>query len=98
LAGHLYIGTSGWNYDERRDAFYQETPKREWLGFCARIFCAVEINATFYRLQRRETFRRWRAATPEGFRFALKANRNTAIAHAPFDAMQLMKFTGAARD
>ncbi len=75
MAGHLYIGTSGWNYDEWRDAFYQETPKREWLGFCARIFSAVEINATFYRLQRRETFRRWRAATPEGFRFALKANR-----------------------
>lgn len=75
MAGRLYIGTSGWNYDEWRDAFYQDTPKREWLGFCARIFSAVEINATFYRLQRRETFRRWRAATPEGFWFALKANR-----------------------
>ncbi len=75
MVGRLYIGTSGWNYDEWRDAFYQKTPKREWLGFCALIFCAVEINATFYRLQRRETFRRWRAATPESFRFALKANR-----------------------
>jgi len=75
LAGRVYIGTSGWNYDEWRDAFYQETPKREWLGFCARVFSAVEINATFYRLQSRETLRRWRETTPAGFRFALKANR-----------------------
>ncbi len=91
MAGHLYIGTSGWNYDERRDAFYQETPKREWLGFCARIFCAVEINATFYRLQRRETFRRWRAATPEGFRYALKANRYLTHNRKLADPLQVIR-------
>jgi uncharacterized protein YecE (DUF72 family) len=75
MAGHAYVGTSGWNYDEWKDVFYQETPKRDWLSFCARVFTAVEINATFYRLQRSETFRRWREATPEDFRFAIKANR-----------------------
>lgn len=75
MAGQVYVGTSGWNYDEWKDAFYQETPKGQWLSFCAWVFSAVEINASFYRLQSRETFRRWRDATLEGFRFALKGNR-----------------------
>ncbi len=69
------IGTSGWNYDAWREGFYGICPRRGWLGFCAQRFSAVEVNATFYRLQRKETFARWREETPAGFRFALKANR-----------------------
>lgn len=70
-----FIGTSGWNYPAWRDAFYGGRPAKQWLRFCAERFSAVEVNATFYRLQRRETFARWRAETPPGFRFAIKANR-----------------------
>lgn len=69
------MGTSGWNYDAWRAVFYGQRPKNEWLGFCARHFSAIEVNATFYRLQNRETFERWRAETPPDFRFAIKANR-----------------------
>jgi uncharacterized protein YecE (DUF72 family) len=36
-------------------------------------FNAVEINSTFYRPHRPQTFQRWAAATPDGFRFAMKA-------------------------
>ena len=75
MPGHLYIGTSGWNYDAWRDGFYAGVPRKDWLRFCARRFTAIEINATFYRLQSKETFQRWRAETPAGFRFAIKANR-----------------------
>jgi uncharacterized protein YecE (DUF72 family) len=69
------VGTSGWNYDHWRDTFYARHPKAHWLRLCAQHFPAIEVNATFYRLQRRETYQRWRAQTPPDFRFAIKANR-----------------------
>jgi uncharacterized protein YecE (DUF72 family) len=74
-AGHAFIGTSGWSYEGWRAGFYGPLPKAHWLRFCARQFTGIEVNATFYRLQRAETFARWRAQTPAGFRFAIKANR-----------------------
>ena len=70
-----FIGTSGWNYPAWREAFYGDAPARRWLSFCAERFSAIEVNATFYRLQSRETFARWRDATPPQFRFAIKGNR-----------------------
>jgi len=69
------VGTSGWNYPAWRATFYGDCPARLWLPFCAERFSAIEVNTTFYRLQSRETFVRWRNATPPGFRFAIKANR-----------------------
>ena len=75
VTGHAYIGTSGWNYDSWRTSFYAECKKAEWLAHCARHFSAIEVNATFYRLQSRATFQRWRAETPDDFRFAMKSNR-----------------------
>lgn len=70
-----FIGTSGCNYENWRDGFYAGCPKREWLAHCAAHFSGIEVNATFYRLQTAQTFGRWRAETPAGFRFAIKANR-----------------------
>ncbi len=75
MAGCAYIGTSGWNYRGWRGDFYGDTPRKEWLCFCAERFGAIEINATFYRLQSKATFARWREETPADFRFAMKANR-----------------------
>ena len=75
MAGRAYIGTSGWGYDGWAEAFYGGLPKQDWLRFCAEKFSAIEVNATFYRLQSRETFRRWGHETPREFRFAIKANR-----------------------
>ena len=73
--GHVYIGTSGWNYDSWRADFYRGLARRRWLAFCAERFTGIEVNATFYRLQDKNTFRRWRDETPADFRFALKGNR-----------------------
>lgn len=73
--GRAFIGTSGWSYDSWRTSFYEGKPQKDWLAYCAARFTAIEANATFYRLQSVETFRRWRNATPPGFRFAIKANR-----------------------
>lgn len=71
----VYIGTSGWSYAAWKDRFYRGVARKDWLPFCAQRFTGLEINASFYRLQDAATFERWRTQTPEGFRFALKANR-----------------------
>lgn len=75
MGGKAYIGTSGWNYEGWRELFYEGRPARVWLRYCASRFDAIEVDATFYRLQSVATFRRWREETPAGFRFAIKANR-----------------------
>jgi len=75
VTANLWIGTSGWNYDHWRDLFYTGTKKDQWLQFYSARFNAVEINATFYRLQDKKTFQRWYEQTPDDFRFCIKANR-----------------------
>lgn len=71
----LFIGTSGWNYDEWKDGFYAGVKRDDRLVHYAGRFDAVEANATFYRLQKPATLKHWRDATPDGFRFAIKGNR-----------------------
>jgi len=74
-AGRLFVGTSGWHYAAWREGFYGGRPARDWLRICGERFSGLEINATHYRLQGAATLRRWRDATPRGFRFAIKAHR-----------------------
>ena len=69
------IGTSGWNYKTWKTSFYAGVQQKDWLRFCAQRFTGIEVNATFYRLQEKRTFERWREETPEYFRFAIKGNR-----------------------
>lgn len=71
----LFIGTSGWNYDEWKAGFYAGLRRADRLPHYARQFDAVEVNATFYRLQNPETLAHWRDETPDHFRFAIKGNR-----------------------
>jgi uncharacterized protein YecE (DUF72 family) len=75
MSARAYIGTSGWNYESWKASFYRGVPRRQWLAYCASRFSAIEVNATFYRLPSRSTFRRWREETPPEFRFAIKAHR-----------------------
>jgi uncharacterized protein YecE (DUF72 family) len=71
-----YVGASGFSYPEWRGTFYPADAKPpEFLGHYAERLSAVELNNTFYRLPAEEQFRRWAEATPEGFRFAVKAPR-----------------------
>jgi len=60
MAGKAYIGTSGWNYKSWRNDFYCDTPQKQWLRFCAEHFSSIEVNSTFYRLQEKSTFKKWR--------------------------------------
>ncbi len=70
-----YVGLSGWNYRHWKDTFYKGVSSREWLAFASRQVQALEVNATFYRRQKRETLEKWRTLVPEGFPFILKVNR-----------------------
>jgi len=70
------IGTSGWLYPRWRKTFYPEgLPHARELEHIATRFNSVELNGSFYSLQRAECYLQWRAATPEGFVFAVKGSR-----------------------
>ncbi len=74
--GTVRIGISGWRYPGWRGVFYPAgLAQRRELEFAAEQFPSVEINGTFYSLQRPASFRAWSAATPEGFVFSVKAPR-----------------------
>jgi uncharacterized protein YecE (DUF72 family) len=75
-AGRIRVGVGGWDYDPWRESFYPlGLPKSKQLGHMAARLTAVEINATYYKLQKPELFERWAKAVPENFRFALKGSR-----------------------
>ena len=70
------IGISGWRYDPWRGVFYPEgMPQRRELEFCGRHFPTVELNGSFYSLQRPEYYSQWYEETPAGFVFAVKGSR-----------------------
>src|SRR5438046_6575156 len=73
----VQIGCSGWNYDHwRNGVFYPpRCPPREWLDYYARHFDTVEVNATFYRLPRRDAVANWVRTSPAGFEFPAKMTR-----------------------
>jgi len=75
-AGTIRIGISGWNYKPWRGVFYPEglTQKRE-LEYASEQFRTIEINGTFYSMQRPSSFASWRERTPEGFVFSVKGPR-----------------------
>jgi uncharacterized protein YecE (DUF72 family) len=77
LACEVFVGTAGWSIPRAcAEAFPADGSGLE--RYAAR-FNAVEINSTFYRSHRSTTFERWRAITPPGFRFSVKAPK--AITH-----------------
>ena len=74
--GTVRIGISGWRYPGWRGVFYPpKLAQRRELTFAASRFASVEINGTFYSLQRPSSFRLWSESTPEDFVFAVKGPR-----------------------
>ena len=66
----------GWSYKPWRETFYPPEVKIAGeLAYASRKVNAIEINSTFYGLQKPAVYAKWRAATPENFRFSLKAPR-----------------------
>jgi uncharacterized protein YecE (DUF72 family) len=68
------VGTSGFQYPAWRGTFYPEKfPPAKMLSYYAERFLTTEINYTFYRIPNGKTMGAWDSATPEHFRFGLKA-------------------------
>ena len=66
--GQIRVGIGGWDFDPWRDNFYPKgLAKTKQLGFAADKLTAIEINATYYRSQKPETFANWAKAVPDGF-------------------------------
>lgn len=76
MAGRIRIGISGWRYAPWRGKFYPKGLRQaDELAYAAGKFSTIEINGTFYSLQRPAFFANWRDATPEDFVFAIKGPR-----------------------
>lgn len=74
--GIVRIGISGWRYTPWRGVFYpKDLPQKRELSYAAGIFGSIEINGTFYSLQRPEYFEAWAAETPADFVFSVKGPR-----------------------
>jgi uncharacterized protein YecE (DUF72 family) len=76
MAGTVRIGISGWTYAPWRGKFYPaKLPHKRELQYAAEKFSTIEVNGTFYSLQRASTFERWRDDTPDDFVFSIKGSR-----------------------
>jgi uncharacterized protein YecE (DUF72 family) len=100
--GNIYIGISGWRYPGWRGVFYPEKlAQRRELEYASRKFNTIEINGSFYSLQRPSSFAQWAEETPENFVFSVKGSRyithmlrlrNIEGALANFFAQGLLRF------
>jgi uncharacterized protein YecE (DUF72 family) len=71
-----YVGISGWRYAGWRGDFYPRgLPQRQELAYAAERMTSVEINGSFYSLQRPTSYAAWRDETPNDFVFAVKGGR-----------------------
>jgi uncharacterized protein YecE (DUF72 family) len=75
-AGRIRVGIGGWVYPPWRGTFYPKgLPQAGELAYASRRVTAIEINGTFYGLQKPASYRRWHDETPEDFVFSLKGPR-----------------------
>ena len=73
---HIRIGTVGWRHLHWRGPVYApDVPREEWLASYASEFDVVELAESAYALPEPEIITDWCAATPESFRFAVRAPR-----------------------
>jgi uncharacterized protein YecE (DUF72 family) len=74
--GTIRIGISGWRYPPWRGTFYPPgLPQHGELEFASRALPSIELNGSFYSLQRPESYAEWHDETPAGFVFSVKGNR-----------------------
>jgi uncharacterized protein YecE (DUF72 family) len=74
--GKIFVGIGGWSFAPWRGSFYPKgLVQSQELHYASRQLTAIEINSTFYGLQKPATFSKWRDDTPDGFVFSVKAPR-----------------------
>jgi uncharacterized protein YecE (DUF72 family) len=88
MVAQVHIGTAGWSIPRLAAESFQDGGSV--LERYATRFRAVEINSSFYRPHRRTTYERWAAATPDGFRFAVKVPRQVTHDQRLADTAELL--------
>lgn len=74
--GCIRIGISGWTYPPWRGVYFpQDLPQKKELEYAAHHFASIEINGSFYSLQRPSSYQAWYEAAPRDFVFAVKGSR-----------------------
>ncbi len=72
----ICFGTSGFSYKEWKPIFYPpDLPEKQFLRYYSSRLNSVEIDYTFYRMPNAKTIEAWKSATPENFKFTLKASQ-----------------------
>lgn len=97
----VFVGTSGYSFPDWDEVFYPSgTRGEDRLQYYVNHFPVVELNTTYYRLPSEKMIGGMARATPDGFKFAIKANQLTThrrdrTAARPFlDALQPMREAG----
>ena len=76
MTGKIRVGIGGWTYAPWRGVFYPpKLPQKRELEFASRRLTSIEINGTYYSTFKPASWAKWRAETPAGFVFAMKASR-----------------------
>jgi uncharacterized protein YecE (DUF72 family) len=75
--GEIRVGVGGWTYEPwRGGVFYPPgLPHARELAHASRTLTTIEVNGTYYSTFKPASFAKWRAETPDGFVFTLKAHR-----------------------
>jgi uncharacterized protein YecE (DUF72 family) len=75
-AGRIRAGVGGWTFEPWRGVFYPKGLRQaDELEYASRKLTAIEINGTYYSTFKPDSWAKWRAATPDGFKFSVKASR-----------------------
>ena len=76
MSGRIRIGVGGWTFEPWRGVFYPAGVKqKDELRYMAERLTCIEINGTYYSLQKPQTWAKWAGETPEGFQFTVKGSR-----------------------
>lgn len=74
--GSARIGISGWRYTPWRGEFYPKgLVQRNELAYASERLTSIEINGSFYSLQRPSSYALWKQQTPDDFVFSVKGGR-----------------------
>ena len=74
--GTVRVGISGWTYKPWRGTFYPPSlPHNRELEYASSVLTSIEINGTFYSLQRPTSYEKWHEQTPRDFVFSVKGPR-----------------------
>ena len=97
----IRAGIGGWTFEPWRGVFFPKgTAQTKELQYASRQVTSIEVNGTYYGLQKPATFIKWHDETPDGFVFSLKAPRfimNRKVLASAGEAMARFLDSGRAR-